>query len=548
MSEQFDAYQKWLGIPPAEQPPNHYRLLGIQLFEDDADVIDSAADQRMTRLRSFQSGKHAQHSQSLLNEIATAQVCLLDPEKRALYDETIRQAMVETELAPLPSQKDDLFSDLAEAAAPEIGQSHSSTATPAKILVQCNNCGTTYRMDNKHAGKQAVCRKCNAKVQIPAQPTQDLQTHPKEALQNTAGLGSSSISPAFASAPATPKPKQDKSRRFKVIGISSAAAALLIVVSVVIIIANQSDDTGPSEITKRQDTTPPNVAKKPVNDESSTTVAADPSSDSARPVTNVDETKSDPSEEEIKPLADLIEEIDDGVVFITVLDKDDREFALGSGFVIDASGLIATNYHVIESAVKARVRYHDGTELDVAGVRAYDARGDLAILQVKGKAPKTHVFSLTYDAQLRQGDDVIAVGNPRGFSFTVTTGIISAVRTTDELPKLTRAFLDAPPENIWIQTNAAISGGSSGGPLLNRKGQVIGINTWVGGGENLGFASHVRHLDALKGKTSATLTDLASIQPQPEPEPEAEVEEPPELRDFRTTITKLFERAKNNGW
>src|SRR5262245_59361737 len=90
MSAAFDPYHKWLGIPPEEQPASLYRLLGIRPFEADGDVIDSAADQRMTHLRSFQSGKHAALSQKLLNEISRARQRLLDPEEKAEYDAQLR--------------------------------------------------------------------------------------------------------------------------------------------------------------------------------------------------------------------------------------------------------------------------------------------------------------------------------------------------------------------------------------------------------------------------------------------------------------------------
>lgn len=90
MSEAFDPYHKWLAIPHAEQPANHYRLLGLALFEADADVIDSAADQRMTHVRSYQNGKHSAESQRILNELAAARLCLLDPGTKAAYDGTLR--------------------------------------------------------------------------------------------------------------------------------------------------------------------------------------------------------------------------------------------------------------------------------------------------------------------------------------------------------------------------------------------------------------------------------------------------------------------------
>src|SRR5579863_8893615 len=85
----FDPYHKWLGIPPNEQPPNHYRLLGISLFEADPDVIDAAADQRMTFVRQCASGPHLAASQKLLNELAAARLCLLSPEAKVAYDQAL---------------------------------------------------------------------------------------------------------------------------------------------------------------------------------------------------------------------------------------------------------------------------------------------------------------------------------------------------------------------------------------------------------------------------------------------------------------------------
>ena len=91
MGQAFDPYHKWLGIPPEEQPANHYRLLGIQDFEEDPDVVQSAADQRMAHLRTYQTGRYADWSQRLLNEVAAAKICLLNPAKKAAYDEHLRE-------------------------------------------------------------------------------------------------------------------------------------------------------------------------------------------------------------------------------------------------------------------------------------------------------------------------------------------------------------------------------------------------------------------------------------------------------------------------
>jgi len=86
MKTNFDAYYHWLGIPPKDQPSNHYRMLGIELFEDNQDVISVEADRQMVHLRTFQAGPRVDQSQKLLNEVARACGCLLDQQQKAVYD------------------------------------------------------------------------------------------------------------------------------------------------------------------------------------------------------------------------------------------------------------------------------------------------------------------------------------------------------------------------------------------------------------------------------------------------------------------------------
>jgi len=98
MPKEFDPYRKWLGIPPKDQPPHHYRLLGIAPFEDDPDVIENAAERQMAHVRRFQSGQRASLSQTILNELAAAKICLLDPRKKVQYDEILREKLEPTAL------------------------------------------------------------------------------------------------------------------------------------------------------------------------------------------------------------------------------------------------------------------------------------------------------------------------------------------------------------------------------------------------------------------------------------------------------------------
>ncbi len=105
----FDPYRRWLGIPPKDQPPNHYRLLGLELFENDLDLIEGAADKQMGFVRQYQSGEHATHAAKLLNELANARLCLLKPATKTAYDAKLRQELAppEPEFPELPFSTDE---------------------------------------------------------------------------------------------------------------------------------------------------------------------------------------------------------------------------------------------------------------------------------------------------------------------------------------------------------------------------------------------------------------------------------------------------------
>lgn len=142
MGQPFDAYHKWLGIPKEDQPPNHYRLLGIQVFETDPDVIESAADQRMAHVRGYQSGRHADLSQRILNEVAAARVCLLNPAKRTAYNEQLKQTVLPV-ASPMSAE--------------------SNSAIP--IMIDVGNA-----LSPRAARQQAAIRAARRKQQLPIGP------------------------------------------------------------------------------------------------------------------------------------------------------------------------------------------------------------------------------------------------------------------------------------------------------------------------------------------------------------------------------------------
>jgi len=156
--------------------------------------------------------------------------------------------------------------------------------------------------------------------------------------------------------------------------------------------------------------------------------------------------------------------------------------SLGSGFVIDGvEGLVVTNNHVIDGADEIIVNFHDGSKLKVDKVLGRDTKTDLALLKVTPKKPLVSVgFGSSSD--LKVGDWVMAIGNPFGLGGSVTVGIISAKQRD----------INAGPYDDFLQTDAAINKGNSGGPLFNMDGEVVGVNTAIisptGGSIGIGFA------------------------------------------------------------
>lgn len=152
--------------------------------------------------------------------------------------------------------------------------------------------------------------------------------------------------------------------------------------------------------------------------------------------------------------------------------------SLGSGVIVRDDGYVVTNAHVVAEVDKVRVVLADEREFD-ARVVGTDTEADLAVLQIDGRNLPHVTFGRTDDLMI--GETVIAIGNPFGFSHTVTTGVVSA--TGRALPAPERSYVD------FIQTDASINPGNSGGPLLNIDGELIGINTAIyGRAQNIGFA------------------------------------------------------------
>ena len=184
----------------------------------------------------------------------------------------------------------------------------------------------------------------------------------------------------------------------------------------------------------------------------------------------------------------------------------EREYerkGLGSGVIVDKDGYILTNEHVVSGAIEVKVKLSDGREFD-AEVKGTDKRSDLAVIKINAKGLPAAKLGDSDDLQI--GRWVVAIGNPFGFAIdnpepTVTVGVISALnRYLPALGRRDRGYDDL------IQTDAAINPGNSGGPLVNLKGEVIGINTAIittsGGYQGLGFAIPVNKAKKILDKLS----------------------------------------------
>ena len=186
--------------------------------------------------------------------------------------------------------------------------------------------------------------------------------------------------------------------------------------------------------------------------------------------------------EPLENLADLVELVEPSVVQIITLRADRKGIA--SGFVVHASGIVVTNYHVVQNVEFAQVEFYDGRTAIVDGFLALAPEKDLAVLKLSPTAGSLPSLSLAPETP-RKGEDVAAIGAPMDFSFTMSKGIVSGLRSPAEMRSagiLTNVR--------WIQTDASTSEGNSGGPLVNMRGEVVGVMTVTSQGnvQNLNFA------------------------------------------------------------
>jgi S1-C subfamily serine protease len=229
------------------------------------------------------------------------------------------------------------------------------------------------------------------------------------------------------------------------------------------------------------------------------------------PIQAAAKARETPSRKDIPTIAKAA----NGAIVTIVMSDNDKPIASGTGFLVSPDGVIVTNYHVIANGNTAAVKFPDGTVLPVDGVLAADKVRDLAVIKIHGKTFRT--LTLGNSDQIQIGEDVVAIGNPLGLELTVSNGILSGIRVEEDAG------------GKFLQTTAPISHGSSGGPLFNMFGEVVGINSlYLEGGENLNFAIPVNDAKRLLLNQSVSLSNLPN-------EPE---EAPPSKSSVRTEQVK----------
>ncbi len=384
-------YYYWLDIPPEDQPPTHYRLLGLDVFESDPNAIAEAADQRVAHIRTYLNGPHWETSHKLLGELAAARQCLLNPLAKQQYDEQLRQA-----------------SCLQDSTPPVIGDYEPGNET--------------------YSGGYSV-------VDTPFPPRR----------------------PA----------KRRRSQQGPSVALVLLMMGAVIVLILVLLRITEVSTPAPTGKNSPEEQDPPGTP---------TTFLPEP-----------------------------IKQALPAVVKLTIIDRDGKPKTLGSGVIISEEGLILTNYHVVAGAsdVWIDVGRNQRHQLKAAGFVAIDPGRDLIVVQATLIQTLASLVDVEMaDALPQIGEPVWAVGSPAGLPFSVTEGNVSAIRTGSELrdavPGGVYGGMGFDDDVTWIQHTAPISHGSSGGPLLNGKGELLAVNTWtMPNAQNLNFAVGIEDIKRL---------------------------------------------------
>jgi len=296
---------------------------------------------------------------------------------------------------------------------------------------------------------------------------------------------------------------------------------------------------------------------EPTGDANREEPTPEPTDETSPPDNERPDTLSHPPSQPAAPtsrIARSLEEVLKAIVKFEVPVAGQARMQYGCGFLIDERGWIATSNHVVSSATTAaQVTFADGTECKLAGIVATGPEHDLAIVKLEDPPQDLTILDISYDDTPRLGSQVYAFGHPYNADFSLSKGIVSRVLTTADLPSNPQpsvvARMKAPKDAIWIQHDAKISPGNSGGPLLTEDGRVVGVNTFLNVKAELGYAGHVRYLRQLAAAASDQVTPL----PAPQPGAQALGNGQSQLRPGQVVVSpakmkQLFDTGRSFAW
>lgn len=334
----------------------------------------------------------------------------------------------------------------------------------------CPSCQQTLLADPASAGQQTQCCHCGALFQVPHMLTPAAPQPAAPVVPGFPHQGMPFHKPAA--------PKQQANPVLYVSVGAGVAVVLMIGLLTVFALFSGSDpevqpltqDSQEASPTAAADTSP--ATRRPVPRVAP--VATVPVESQTPPLTlkpsTSETTAAEASPEALQPrsLKVLAAETKPAVVILYV--DTSQGSGHGSGVVVDKTGMVATNYHVMAGATEAVAVFSDGQRCPVEGVLYHSAEDDLCIIQIDPDGRELKPLPIS-DELPTQGEEVFTFGNPRDLKFTITRGVVSAIHSSKDLGR--------PGDGTWIQTDAAISPGNSGGPLINFMGQVIGLNTFL---------------------------------------------------------------------
>lgn len=385
------------------------------------------------------------------------------------------------------------------------------------IDVTCDACFYNFTVSDRNAGKRGKCPECGSTIAVP------------KGTKRRSGSATGRRRAATARPEAAAHDTVSRHQKLLIGGGIASGVVILSLVAVVAYLLGKSGDSpeqtpvvaandhpgDSSSIETKTLSTEPATTKvnsfappsRPEIVETSTTEsstrALEPTKKPTNPVPDPDEPRQTQSANgRYASVADLIEAVEPSVCRIDV--ESSQGSSTGSGFVVDESGLIATNYHVIEGALRANVAFPDKSTARVTGFLHVDAKKDIALLQIELPASPLPVTKLATELP-RKGEVLVAIGAPLGLDFSASEGKVAAIRSRDDLLQF-----GADKNGTWIQSTAAISPGNSGGPLFNMKGEVVAANTMtITKGQNLNFGISADDIRQAIEKKADTLIALS---------------------------------------